>query len=91
MLESPQGGSFWEELKQRRVVRVAVFYAIVGWAVIEGSQTLTEILALPDWTPRLVLVFALLGFPGALVFAWAFQVTGGGVQRPPSGTVKAHS
>ena len=86
----PEEQSFWEELKKRRVVRVAVVYAAVGWAVFEGSISLTEAFALPEFTPRLVLGLLILGFPVALALTWALQVTPQGIQkeRPfaPEGT-----
>ena len=72
---------FWAELKRRRVVRVAVVYAVVGWGVVEVSKTLSEILELPASTPRLVLALVTLLFPAALIASWMFDVTGEGIQR----------
>ena len=72
MSENGGKGSFWTELKERRVVRVAALYSIVGWGVFEASNTLTEVFpTLPPWTAQLVLVLVILGFPVALVLAWA--------------------
>jgi tetratricopeptide (TPR) repeat protein len=76
-----EGNSFWKELTRRRVVRVALVYVAVGWAIFEGSDTLTSVLDLPGFTPRLVLMLAVLGFPVAVVLAWAFQVTPDGIQK----------
>lgn len=73
--------SFWEELRQRRVVRVAIVYGVVGWGVFEGSMSLTEAFTLPDFTPRLVLGLLVLGFPLALALTWALQVTPEGIRR----------
>ena len=82
MSEGSSNDSFWAELKERRVVRVAVLYAVVGWAVFNGAATLAEVFTtLPAWTAQLVLVLVILGFPVALVLAWAFQVTSGGLAR----------
>lgn len=75
------GSSFWEELRQRRVVRVAIVYAVVGWGVFEGSMSLTEAFTLPEFTPRLVLGLLVLGFPLALALTWALQVTPKGIRR----------
>ncbi|MEJ2185267.1 MAG: tetratricopeptide repeat protein [Gemmatimonadota bacterium] len=72
---------FLSELKRRKVTRVAVVYAIAGWAVVEGSDTVTPLLLLPDWVPRLALVLVLIGFPLTLVAAWAFEITPEGVKR----------
>jgi tetratricopeptide (TPR) repeat protein/TolB-like protein len=76
--------SLWGELKQRKVVRVAGVYAAVGWAVIVGGNELTQILQLPLWVPQLVLVLVVLGFPVAMVLAWAFEITPEGIRRTPS-------
>ena len=71
----------WEELKERKVVRVGATYAVVAWGVVLGGAELTQILHLPDWVPQLILVLAVLGFPVALVLAWALEVTPDGVRR----------
>ncbi|MEX2530489.1 MAG: hypothetical protein WD960_06935 [Gemmatimonadota bacterium] len=73
--------SFWKELKERRVIRVGGVYLAVAWALIQGAKTLSDILELPDFTARLVLALAVLGFPIAILLAWAFQVTPEGVRR----------
>ena len=73
--------SFWSELKERRVVRVALVYLAVGWFVIEASDTLTDVLDLPDVTPRLVLALVALGLPIALTLAWIYQRTPTGIER----------
>jgi eukaryotic-like serine/threonine-protein kinase len=72
---------FLVELKKRHVYRVAVAYAIVAWAIVEVASTVVPELGLPGWiTPTLILV-ALLGFPLALVLAWAYDLGPDGVQR----------
>ena len=68
--------SFWQELKRRKVIRVAVVYLVVGWAIVEATSVLFPALLLPDWTQRLVVILALLGFPAAVILAWAFDVRG---------------
>ncbi len=73
--------SFWGELKERRVVRVGIVYIVVAWAVLQVADTITGILDVPDWAPQLVLMLLTLGFPVALVLAWAFQMTSAGVKR----------
>ena len=73
--------SVWAELKRRNVVRVAIAYAIVTWLLIEISSTIFPILKLPDWATTLVTVLLLLGFPVALIFAWAFEVTPEGIKK----------
>lgn len=75
---------FLVELKRRNVTRVAVAYAIAGWVVVEVAATVFPLVAIPDWGATLVLMLILLGFPVALVLAWAFDLTPEGVQRTGS-------
>ena len=63
------------------MVRVALVYLAVAWGVSEGSDTLTSVLGLPAVTPRVVFALAVLGFPVAVVLAWAYQLTPDGVER----------
>jgi len=72
---------FLAELKRRKVYRVALVYAGVGWALLEAADVVLPRLALPDWTVNLVLALILLGFPLALVFAWIFEFSPQGVVR----------
>ena len=68
------------ELKRRSVFKVGAAYVVVGWVVIEVAATLAPQLNLPDWTPRLVTLIVLLGFPVALVLAWALDLTPEGIK-----------
>jgi TolB-like protein/Tfp pilus assembly protein PilF len=76
--------SFFEELKRRKVYRVAVAYAVVGWLIIQVAVTVFPVLNLPDWGQRLVVVMVLVGFPLALMLAWAFDLTPQGIQSTPA-------
>jgi hypothetical protein len=82
-------GDFLIELKKRRVYRVAVAYGIVAWVVVQAASIVVPELLLPSWITRAVIVVALLGFPIALVLAWAFDITPHGVQRTANGDVAA--
>ena len=73
--------SIWAELKRRKVVRVAVAYAIVGWILIEVSSTVFPIVQLPDWTITFVTMLLLLGFPVAMILSWAYDLTPQGIER----------
>jgi len=73
--------SVWGELKRRNVVRVAVAYAIVAWLILQLSDVLAPMLSLPEWIGKLVFFILLIGFPLALIFAWAFELTPEGVKR----------
>jgi adenylate cyclase len=75
---------FWRELRRRKVVRAAVVYVVAAWVVVEVASVLFPALLLPDWTQRLVLGLAMLGFPLALVLAWAFELSPEGIRREPA-------
>ena len=75
----PKG--FFGELKRRNVYKVAVAYAIVGWLVMQVASTVVPALHLPDTITSAVVVLTLLGFPVALVLAWAFELTPEGIKR----------
>ena len=71
---------FYRELRRRKVIRVALVYLIVAWALVEVASVVSPELLLPDWTVRLVIVLAIIGFPIALVMAWALELTPDGVK-----------
>ncbi len=79
-----QRRSFWQELKERRVVKVALAYAVVAFAVMQAATAFFPALHLPDWTTTLVAALAVLGFPIAIVLSWLFQVTPEGITRAPA-------
>ncbi len=74
-------GHFWEELRRRRVIRVAAVYIVIGWIIIEVASTVLPPLNLPDWSVKLVIVLVALGFPIAVVMGWMFDVGSHGVER----------
>jgi hypothetical protein len=73
--------NFFAELKRRNVYKVAVAYAAVGWLLIQIATTTFPVLQIPTWAMRLVVVLVLLGFPIALVLAWAYEMTPEGILR----------
>jgi TolB-like protein len=75
----PKG--FFGELKRRNVYKVAVAYAVVAWLVMQVASTVVPALHLPDTITTAVVVLTLLGFPIALVLAWAFELTPEGIKR----------
>jgi TolB-like protein/Flp pilus assembly protein TadD len=76
--------TFLRELRRRHVIRVVVAYAVVAWLIIEVAATVFPSLALPDWTVTLVVALVALGFPAAVVLAWAFELTPEGPVRTAS-------
>src|SRR5262252_5006680 len=73
--------SFFAELKRRNVYKVAVAYAIVGWLSIQIATQVFPFLEIPNWVVRLVIAVVAIGFPIALVIAWAFEATTEGIKR----------
>jgi adenylate cyclase len=73
--------NFFAELKRRNVYKVAVAYAVVGWLVMQVTATIVPALHLPDAITSAVVVVTLVGFPIALVLAWAFELTPEGIKR----------
>lgn len=80
---------FFSELKRRRVYRVAVVYALVAFVIWQAAEIAFPALNLPPWTLTFVVVLTLLGFPIALVLAWAFDITPEGVKRAAPGAEAA--
>jgi TolB-like protein len=73
--------NFFSELKRRNVYKVAVAYAIVGWLSIQIATQVFPFLEIPNWVIRLVIVVVVIGFPIALLIAWAFEATPEGIKR----------
>jgi len=67
--------NFLSELKRRNVYKVAVAYAVVGWVIAQIATQIFPFLEIPNWVVRLVIVLIAIGFPIALVIAWAFEAT----------------
>ncbi|HEY2102530.1 MAG TPA: hypothetical protein VGH08_04670, partial [Chthoniobacterales bacterium] len=74
---------FFAELQRRKVYRVAVAYIIAAGVIIQIDSAVFPALELPNWTLRLVVVLVLIGFPVALILAWAYDVTPQGIQATP--------
>src|SRR5262249_1983999 len=78
MSEKP---SFFSELKRRNVYKVAVAYIVGGWALSQGIAQVLPVFDVPNWAIRLVVLLIIIGFPIALIIAWAFEVTPEGIKR----------
>ena len=73
--------NFFSELKRRNVYKVAVAYAVVSWLIIQVATQLFPFFEIPNWAVRLVVLILILGFPVALILAWAFEITPEGIKR----------
>ena len=76
---------FLKELNRRNVVRVAILYLLFCWLILDPVHVIFHMLEVPTWANRLVIVLLALGFPGVLLFAWAYEITPEGVK--PSAAV----
>lgn len=76
--------SFFDELKRRNVFRVAIAYIVIAWLLLQVGDTLAPALLLPGWISSALAFFLILGFPVAIFFAWAFELTPEGVKREGS-------
>jgi TolB-like protein len=72
---------FFEELKRRNVFRVGIAYLLLAWIAIQVTDTVAPALNLPDWTLAFITWMSIIGFPLALFFAWAFELTPEGLKR----------
>ncbi|NNK31574.1 MAG: hypothetical protein HKP02_00530, partial [Xanthomonadales bacterium] len=79
--------NFYRQLKQRKVIRVGVVYLVVGWLMMQVGEVTFEALGLPEWALTLLIVIVLLGFPIALVLAWALELTPEGIRKDSAGEV----
>jgi TolB-like protein/Flp pilus assembly protein TadD len=73
--------NFFGELKRRNVYKVAVAYAVVGWLIIQAASIVLPTFGTPPWILKVVIFVLIIGFPVALVFAWAFELTPEGLKR----------
>src|SRR5438093_319557 len=73
--------NFFAELKRRNVYKVAGTYAVVGWLIAQIATQIFPFLEIPNWVVRLIIVLIAIGFPIALVIAWAFEATPEGIKR----------
>jgi adenylate cyclase len=73
--------NFFSELKRRNVYKVAVAYAVVAWLLMQIASQIFPFFEIPNWAVRLVVLLLIIGFPVALILAWAFELTPEGIKR----------
>src|SRR5947208_13486911 len=76
-----KSATLFAELKRRNVYKVAIAYAVVGWVIAQVATQIFPFLEIPNWVIRLIIVLIAIGFPIALVIAWAFEATPEGIKR----------
>src|SRR5437868_8968860 len=72
--------NFFGELKRRNVYKIAVAYAVVAWLLIQIATQVFPFFEIPNWAVRLVVLVIMIGFPVALILAWAFELTPEGIK-----------
>ena len=72
---------FFRRIKRRNVYKVAVAYIVAGWAFAQGIAQVFPVFGVPNWVIRLIVLLIIIGFPVALVLAWAFEITREGIKR----------
>src|SRR5476651_2728981 len=77
MSEKP---SFFAELKRRNVYKVAVAYAVVSWLLIQAASIFFPAFDAPPWVMKIFIIVIIFGFPVALIFSWAFEITPEGIK-----------
>lgn len=75
---------FWKEIKRRKTGKVIVAYAATAFILLQLADILTPALLLPEWTTRLVTLIIIIGFPAAVIFSWAFDITTEGIKKTES-------
>jgi hypothetical protein len=84
--------SFLGEMKRRKVFQVAALYAVMAWLIIQVIDVINDPLKLPEWLDTVVIVLLAVGFPIALILAWAFDLTPEGIMpEADARTVEAAS
>ena len=73
--------NFFAELKRRNVVRMAGFYLVGAWLLVQVAGTVLPMFGAPDWLPRSIVILLAIGFIPALIFSWVFELTPQGLKR----------
>src|SRR6266513_35543 len=73
--------NFFAELRRRNVYKIAVAYAVVGWLLIQAASIVLPTFEAPPWILKVVIFVLIIGFPVALIFSWAFELTPEGLKR----------
>src|SRR5689334_8225785 len=87
--------NFFAELKRRNVYTVAVAYVVVSWLLIQAASILLPTFDAPASTMKILVAFLAVGFPIALAFSWAFEITPEGIKKesevPPDQSIASHT
>jgi TolB-like protein/Tfp pilus assembly protein PilF len=81
--------NFFAELKRRNVYKVGIAYAVIAWLLMQVATQVFPFLEIPNWAIRLVIMLLIIGFPVALILAWAFELTAEGIKLTESANREA--
>jgi len=81
--------NFFAELKRRNVYKVGIAYAVIAWLLMQVATQVFPFLEIPNWAIRLVIMLLIIGFPVALILAWAFELTPEGIKLTESANREA--
>src|SRR5213594_3416773 len=73
--------NFFAELKRRNVYKVAIAYLVVAWLLIQAASIFFPAFDAPTWVMKIFIIVIIFGFPVALIFSWAFEITPEGIKR----------
>ena len=73
--------NFFGELRRRNVYKVAIAYGVVAWLLMQVASQIFPFFEIPNWAVRLVVLLLVIGFPVAVILAWAFELTPEGIKR----------
>jgi TolB-like protein/Flp pilus assembly protein TadD len=76
-----KAANFFSELRRRNVYKVAIAYAVVAWLLMQIASQIFPFFEIPNWAVRLVVLLLIIGFPVAVILAWAFELTPEGIKR----------
>ena len=88
-MEPEEKTGLLNQLRERKVIRVAAAYLVVGWVLMQIGEVSFDALGLPEWSLTLLIALVALGLPVAVVLAWAFELTPEGLRRDPAGAAPA--
>src|SRR5262245_24134471 len=80
--------NLFAELKRRNVYKVAIVYGVVAWLLMQIASQIFPFFEIPSWAVRLVVLLLVIGFPVALILAWAFELTPEGIKRTETADAK---
>jgi TolB-like protein len=80
--------SLFDELKRRKVFRVAIGYVVVAWVIVQAADLVADNFLAPAWVMQMIITLLIVGLPVSLLLSWAFDLTSDGIRRTASGDIE---